>query len=131
MDLLDKYIKEIEDDLKIDEFNIKDASLRTPKKKHYWVSRLIHHKKNLFKLEAEKDHIRKKIAQEVQYQSPVKLSMMTVERTAEDSDPIKEVNRKIAEEKLLIEFLEKTEKVFSSLTFDIKNIIEIIKLETL
>ena len=36
---------------------------------------------------------------------------------------------KINEEKLIVEFLEKIEKIFSSLTYDIKNIIEIMKLE--
>jgi len=37
--------------------------------------------------------------------------------------------KKIKEEKFLIELLEKTEKTFSSLTYDIKNIVEIMKLE--
>ena len=37
----------------------------------------------------------------------------------------------IDEQELIIEFLEKTEKVFTSLSFDIKNIIEIMKMETL
>ena len=32
---------------------------------------------------------------------------------------------------LLIEFLEKAEKLFSSMSFDIKNLIEIMKMETL
>ena len=131
MDILEQYIKNIEEDLKIDEFNIKEASLKSPGKKHYWVSRLITHKRNIQKLEQEKDILRKRITQEVQYQSPVKLSMMTVEKTTEDSELIKEINRKINEEKLIVEFLEKTEKTFSSLTYDIKNIVEIMKLEQL
>lgn len=131
MELLERYIKEIEEDLKIDEFNIKEASLKSPSKKHYWVAKLIQHKKNIARLEAEKEQLRRKIAQEVQYQSPVKLSAMTVEKTAEDADVIREINRKISEERLIVEFLEKTEKTFSSLTYDLKNIIEIMKLEQL
>ena len=42
-----------------------------------------------------------------------------------------DVQRRIDEQELIVEFLEKTEKTFSSLSFDIKNIIEIIKMETL
>jgi hypothetical protein len=129
MDLLDRYIKEIEEDLKIDEFNIKEASLKSPSKKHYWVAKLIQHKKNISKLEFEKEQLRKKLTQEIQYQSPVKLSPMTLEKTAEDADLLKEITRKIADEKLIVEFLERTEKTFSSLTYDIKNIVEIMKLE--
>ena len=42
-----------------------------------------------------------------------------------------DINQQIKEHKLVIEFLEKSEKIFSSLTFDIKNLVEIIKLETM
>lgn len=131
MDLIDTYVKQIEEDLKIDEFNIKEASLKSPGKKHFWVSKLITHKKNLNRLEVAKNKLRAKIALEVQNQSPVRLSTMVVEKTAEDSDMIKELNEKIADERLIIELLEKTEKTFSSLTYDIKNIVEIMKLEQL
>lgn len=131
MEILEKYIKDIEEDLKIDEFNIKDASLRSPGRKHYWVARLIHHKRTLLKLEREKLQLKKKIMQEVQYQSPVKLSNVTVDKSADDSEIIRNISRQIEEEKLIIEFLEKTEKTFSSLTYDIKNIVEIMKMEQL
>lgn len=131
MEILEKYIKEIEEDLKIDEFNIKDASLRSPGRKHFWVSRLIYHKRNLLKLEQEKNNLKKKIMQEVQYQSPVKLSQVTVDKTADESELIRTLQKQIEDEKILIEFLEKTEKTFSSLTYDIKNIVEIMKLEQL
>ena len=44
---------------------------------------------------------------------------------------MKEINQKINDESLIVEFLEKTEKTFSSISFDIKNIIEIMKMEQL
>jgi len=129
MDILEKYIEELKEDLKIDEFSIKDASLKSPGRKHYWTSRLINHKRNLMKLENEKNTLIKKASQEVQYQSPVRLSNVVIEKTAQGTDIMKEINLKINEEKLIIEFLEKTEKTLSSLTYDIKNIVEIMKLE--
>lgn len=131
MELLEKYVKEIEQDLKIDEFNIKDSSLKAPGRKHYWVSRLIHHKRNLIKLEAERNKLSKKLIKELSVQTPVKLSTATLATTVAESDTIKNFNTQIEEEKLIIEFLEKTEKTFSSLTYDIKNIVEIMKLEQL
>ena len=42
-----------------------------------------------------------------------------------------DMQNSIDDQELIIEFLEKTEKVFTSLSFDIKNIIEIMKMETL
>lgn len=129
MEILEKYIKEIDEDLRITEFNIKDASLKSPGRKHYWVSRLIHHKRNLMNLEKERNSLIKKISKELQHQAPVKLTQISLENAVSHSDPVKEINDKIVNEKLVIEFLEKTEKTFSSLTYDIKNIVEIMKLE--
>jgi hypothetical protein len=131
VEILEKYIKEIEEDLKIDEFNIKEASLKSPGRKHYWVSRLIHHKRNLQELEKQKSITIKKIAKELQHQAPVKLTDSTLERAVLESQVIKDILQKVNDERLLIEFLEKTEKTFSSLTYDIKNIVEIMKLEQL
>ena len=129
MELLERYKKDIEEDLKIDEFNIKEASLKSPGRKHFWVSILIYHKRSLLKIEAERDELKRKIVKELQFQSPVKLSTPVLEKTSDTSDVIKQMDIKISEEKLIIEFLEKTEKIFSSLTYDIKNIVEIMKLE--
>ena len=129
--MLERYISEIEEDLKIDQFNIKEASLKSPGRKHFWVSRLINHKRNLQSLENKKLDLKKQIMDQIHDQSPVKLSTYTVDKTSDDSGMIREIQVKINEEKLIIEFLEKTEKIFSSLTYDIKNIIEIMKLETL
>lgn len=131
MEIIEKYIKEIEEDLKIDEFSIKESSLKAPGRKHYWVSRLIHHKRNLLKLENDKAKVLKKITKEVSNQSIVKLSTATIARVVDESDPVKDIQNEINQEKLIIEFLEKTEKTFSSLTYDIKNIIEVMKLEQL
>ena len=131
MEMLERYINEIEEDLKIDQFNIKEASLKTPGRKHFWVSRLINHKRNLQSLENKKLDLKKQIMDQIHDQSPVKLSTYTVDKTSDDSGMIREIQVKINEEKLIIEFLEKTEKIFSSLTYDIKNIIEIMKLEQL
>jgi hypothetical protein len=131
MEMLERYISEIEEDLKIDQFNIKEASLKSPGRKHFWVSRLINHKRNLQSLENKKLDLKKQIMDQIHDQSPVKLSTYTVDKTSDDSGMIREIQVKINEEKLIIEFLEKTEKIFSSLTYDIKNIIEIMKLETL
>ena len=131
MDILEKYIDEIEKDLQINEFNLKDSSMKTPARKHYWVSKLINHKKNLNKLKKEKDEIKKEITRQIIENSPVKVTLPTAERAAYNHEKMISVSDKIKEEELVIEFLEKTEKTFSAIGFDIKNIIEIMKMEQL
>ena len=42
-----------------------------------------------------------------------------------------QINEKINNETLIIEFLEKTEKIFSSVSFDISNIVKIMQMEQL
>jgi len=129
MELLQKYIKEIEQDLKIDEFNVKEVQMNAPGKKHFWISRLINHKVELNNLKNEKNTTRKTLIERVSENSPVTLSFAALEKTVDKTDEIERLNFKIKENEILIEFLEKTEKVFSSLTFDIRNIVEIIKVE--
>ena len=41
MELLAKYIDEINKDLVVTDFNIKDIQLKLPSRKHFWVARLI------------------------------------------------------------------------------------------
>jgi hypothetical protein len=129
--ILEDYSKQIDEELKIDEFNIKEASMKAPARKHYWVSRLIFHKKNLLKLEQDKILTIKTVSKQIMERSPVNLTQQTVEKTAQNHENIKKFDYQIKEEKNIIEFLEKVEKIYTSITYDIKNIIEVIKLEQL
>lgn len=131
MSLLDQYIDEIEKDLQINEFNLKDSSMKTPARKHYWVSKLIRHKKNLITLRQERDLIKKDVVKKIIEESPVKVTIPVAEKASYRHEKMLEMSEKINNEELIIEFLEKTEKTFSAVGFDIKNIIEIMKMEQL
>ena len=120
MNLLDQYIDEIEKDLQINEFNLKDSSMRTPARKHYWVSKLIRHKKNLLSLKQQRDVVKKEVVQKIVEESPVKVTIPVAEKASYKHEKMKEISSKINEEELIIEFLEKTEKTFSAVGFDIK-----------
>jgi len=131
VNLLDQYIDEIEKDLQINEFNLKDSSMKTPAKKHYWVAKLIRHKKNLLNLRQQRDLIKKDVVQKIIEESPVKVTIPVAEKASYRHEKMKEISDQISNEELIIEFLEKTEKTFSAIGFDIKNIIEIMKMEQL
>jgi|TARA_A100001015_G_C14948774_1_gene695806 hypothetical protein len=131
MDILEQYIEEIEKDLQINEFNLKDSSMKTPARKHYWVSKLIRHKKNLIKLKRDRDTLKKEVVKTIIKESPIKVTTPVAEKASYNHDKMREIGKKINDEELIIEFLEKTEKTFSAVGFDIKNIIEIMKMEQL
>mgnify|MGYP001316432329 CR=1 FL=1 len=131
MNNIDQYITEIEKDLIINEFNIKDVSMKTPARKHYWVGRLIKHKKNLYKLEKEKAEIKRQVVKELLEQSPIKISIPVAEKASVKHANIVKINEDINNEVLTIEFLEKTEKIFSSVSFDVSNIVKIMQMEQL
>lgn len=131
MNDIDQYVSEIENDLIINEFNIKDVSMRTPARKHYWVGKLIKHKKNLFYLEKQKSEIKKRVVKEIIEQSPIKVTIPVAEKASNNHSDIIDINEKINNETLIVEFLEKTEKVFSSVSFDISNIVKIMQMEQL
>ena len=131
MSIIDQYAKEIESDLKVDEFNIKEVSMKTPGRKHFWVTKLINHKKKVMDLKAERYKLKKELSKQIIAQSPVKITMPVAEKTAYQHAQMIELQLRIDEEELAVEFLEKVEKTFSALSFDIKNIVEIMKMETL
>lgn len=129
-ELLNKYIEELDKDVKLDQFNLKEAQLALPGIKHKWAGRLIRHKIELNELTVKRSLKLKEICNIVQMQSPTTLPNTVVERNAVKHSDIIYIDSEINYTKLIIEFLEKTEKTLSSMTFDISNIVKIITIET-
>lgn len=124
--LLQRYSRELVEDLKIDELSIKDKSMMVPIIKHKWVSIQMNHKSQLKKLEIAK----KKALKEYTANTPVTLSKSAIENASLNDPKIAAIQEKIEELELVVEYLEKIEKAISSLTFDCKNVIDLQKLET-
>ena len=80
MSIIDQYAKEIESDLKVDEFNIKEVSMKTPSRKHFWVTKLIHHKKIVLNLKAERYNLKKDIVKQIIKESPIKVTLPVAEK---------------------------------------------------
>ena len=129
MELLQRYIKEIEQDLKIDEFNIKEVQMRTPGRKHFWASRMINHKIELEKLKTEKLKLKKQLLKALADRNEMQLSLTALEKAVDSTDDIIKINESIKEVEFIVELLEKTEKTLASLSFDLSNCIKIITLE--
>jgi hypothetical protein len=130
MDVYSQYIEELTEDTKIDEMSLKEKALFLPGIKAKWVARIITHKNNLNKLEKRKPKLLEAFINKIKEEAPLRLHSSIAKDKAEAMPEIQEINLKITEEKNIIEFLEKVEKIFSSMSFDISNIVKIIQLET-
>jgi hypothetical protein len=128
--VLERYGKELNDFCTINEFTVKEKQLQLPAFKHLFVGRLIRHKIYASKLKTQKEKLRSELAAAAAKAAPVVLDFSKVEKAMESNEKIVEINNQIYYNTLIIEYLEKVEKVLSSITYDIKNIVEIMKLET-
>ena len=130
-DLIEKYSEELKEDTKLNTLNLMDAQLRLPGIKHKWVSRLIHHKMELENIKKLLTEAHDKLADNYHNNAKVKLSNIAIENRIANHDVIIKLHNKINEQEYIILYLEKVEKIFQSMSFDIKNLVELIKLETL
>lgn len=121
------YKEAIEKDLKIDQFNIHNKINEIPSLKHYWVAKLIESKIELKQLQRKKSELIKKVQSSADV--GIKISAQSAKEMLSKSPVIAEINDEIEELELIIEYLEKAEKIFSSTTFDLKNAIELMKME--
>lgn len=131
MNQLEKYIEQVGKDLVLDDFNLKEQSMRLPSRKHYWVAELIRSKIERNKVFEKKKKLKKDITKEVIATSPVKLSQAAAEQAAERHESLSSLTARIKELDLIIEYLEKVSHVMNQMGFDIKNAVELAKLEQL
>ena len=107
MEILKRYISEINKELDINEMNLKESSMRAPARKHYWASRLINHKIELNTLVKSKNVLVKSLISKAAATSPVTLSKINLEKTVEATDEVKKINEEIKENESIVEYLEK------------------------
>ena len=124
--LFELYQKEIAEDIKVDELSLKDKAMLVPTIKHKWVGRLMTHKVQLRKLNEAK----KKAIKNMANNSPIPLSKATLEQAATNDSNVIKIQESIDRLEIIIEYLEKVEKLTTSLTWDCKNLIDLQKLET-
>ena len=131
MELLKKYIEDINKDLYLDDFNLKEVQMRLPARKHFWVARLIEAKIKRNTLFAKKKKLKKDLVKKVIQDSPVRINQTAAETAAERYDSVVSINNSIKEEDTIIEYLEKVEKIMSMMHWEIKNIVDINRMEQL
>ena len=131
MDFFEKIKKEIDTDLKLDRIDLLEKQLMLPAIKHKWVARLIENKRLKNQLESKKKNLKSDVLKSLQENGiPTNLPKAALDRKIDSSESITAIDDQIKETEIIIDYLEKVETICKSLTFDIKNAVELEKLET-
>lgn len=130
VDLFKEYHQKIEEFLKIDELNMKDAQMTLPAVRHYWVGRLMFHKQEINKLKKLKDEASRKLRARIQAESPVGLTAKTIAESVASHDVVRKIDEEITNNELLVEYLTKVESNFRDAQYGMNNLTKIITLET-
>lgn len=130
MDVIEKYNQELLEDLKLDQLNILDKQLMLPALKHKWVARLIQTKKQKYDLEKKKTSLREDVLKKFEESGvPKGIPKVALKEKVDATKTIKEISLTIEDCNLLIEYLEKIEKILSSMTYDVGNATKLLSLE--
>ena len=129
--LFERYQAELEEELKLDEFTLKDSQLKLPSNRHKWVARLIKQKIELSKLQKLRKKAIGEIGEKIRQDEPITLSDIAIKKHAERHEIIQKIDDEIEMCEILISYLDKVvEKVSRGISYDIKNLIELKQLET-
>lgn len=131
MEFFDKIKKEIQEDLKLDRISLLEKQLILPTIKHKWVARLIEYKKTKNILTKKRKFLKEEALKTLTDQNiPSNLPKAALDKKIESSDVFKKIDEELFEAELAIDYLEKVESICRSMTYDIKNAVELEKLET-
>ena len=122
-------MEEIGEDLVLNDLNLKQQQQKLPARKHFWVGRLIDAKIKRNDLIAEKRKLKKDLVKNVIEDSPVRINQTSAETAAERYESVVKLNKGIQEQDTIIEYLEKVEKILSNMHWEIKNVIDMNKME--
>ena len=124
MSLYDDYRKQYTEFTKINDMNLEERTMHVPAEKHYWVERLIDAKRLKFKLQKERKQQKDANIKKAINEGVVNLSKQTLDKL-ENTKEIEELDEKIQDQELLIEYLEQVVRHITYIAQDIKNILTI------
>ncbi len=128
-EIIEQYTIESSIDTNIDRLNVTDVQERLVNNKHKWSARLINHKIKLNKYRNQRFIILEEKIEEYQNTQPVMVNKSIAEKAVSKKKDIRVIDSKIENELLIIQHVENIYKNISFATNDIKNLVELMKLE--
>tara|TARA_X000001382_G_scaffold128901_1_gene119641 strand:- start:15 stop:419 length:405 start_codon:yes stop_codon:yes gene_type:complete len=128
-EIIEQYTLESSIDTNIDRLNVTDVQEKLVNNKHKWSARLINHKIKLNKYKNLRTSILEEKIEEYQATQPVMVNKSIAEKAVVRKKEIRSIDVKINNELLIIQHVENIYKNISFATNDIKNLVELMKLE--
>ena len=125
---LSKLIDEFTSDVDINIHNIREKSFLVSTIRAKWLARYFKEKENLERIKKAKAKILQKKASESKTQESI-LRLKTESAIAQNDETIQKLNSMAKTTQDNIEFIERGFSILDNLSFTIKNIVEILKLE--
>lgn len=126
--ILSNYIKELNSDVKLNEFNLREKSLLCSSIWAKWISYLFLEKENLQRILDAKQKILKKKTASSKSQDSI-LKMKSEEKISENDETIKKLNALFKNTQDNIDYIERALNILNSFGFNIKNAIDSLKLQ--
>ena len=128
-EIIEQYTIESSIDTNIDRLNVTDVQEKLVNNKHKWSARLINHKIKLNKYRNLRTGLLEEKIDEFQNTQPVMVNRSIAEKAVLKKKDIRAIDDKINNELLIIQHVENIYKNISFATNDIKNLVELMKLE--
>tara|TARA_Y100001938_G_C7870463_1_gene320028 strand:+ start:155 stop:559 length:405 start_codon:yes stop_codon:yes gene_type:complete len=128
-EIIEQYTLESSIDTNIDRLNVTDVQEKLVNNKHKWSARLINHKIKLNKYKNLRFSLLEEKIEEYQATQPVMVNKSIAEKAVLRKKEIRTIDEKINNELLIIQHVENIYKNISFATNDIKNLVELMKLE--
>ena len=128
-EIIEQYTIESSIDTNIDRLNVTDVQEKLVNNKHKWSARLINHKIKLNKYKNLRFSLLEEKIEEYQATQPVMVNKSIAEKAVLRKKEIRTIDEKINNELLIIQHVENIYKNISFATNDIKNLVELMKLE--
>lgn len=124
---IEQYARELDIDTQVDVTNVMEKQMSAPNVRHKWLYRLTQAKQGLLQLVTQKEAL---LEQKMQG-NPLPVSAPVLKRKAESDADIRKLNLAIQQQELLVGHLNDAVKQIQQMSFDFKNLVELMKMENL
>ena len=125
---LQRYIKELEDDVKLTEYNLREKSLLCSSNWAKWLSYLFLEKENMQRIADARQKILKKKTATVKSTDSV-LRMKSEEKISENDETVKKLNLLSKQTQDKIDYIERALNILQNFGYQIKNVHDVLKLQ--
>lgn len=120
---------EYDEDIEFDEFNLREIQLKIPSLKAKWSAKLSINEALYHEWKEKRDLVLIAIMKEIETKTDAPIAKTTLEVMAKKDPRYKKVLEKMRSLDIINKFLERVERNIQSMTWDMKNVLDELKIE--